>query len=166
MLHILVTLAEHIVERLNFAFAATCFAWFLEVAFRANVANDVLAVELLLHATERLVYRLAFADLYFYGHVLRILVKTELRSAEYNVAINDAVLRFRSQTLFQAPLAPSGPKPFRLGAVPCASLCDVRGWGKSPSPSGEGRGEGQNRSEDAVLGEAIRGPIAPAMGKR
>src|SRR5690606_38349446 len=67
----LVTAAQHLGEGLHLLLAATLFARLLVVALGANTLDDVLAVELLLHATDRTINRLIFADFDFDSHVGR-----------------------------------------------------------------------------------------------
>jgi len=76
-LHIFVTLTEHIVERLNFFLAAAFFARFFKIAFRTNVADNVFAIELFLHAANRLVHAFTFTDFDFYGHWNTVCLKID-----------------------------------------------------------------------------------------
>ena len=64
-----VAAAQHLGEGLNLLFAAALFAGLFKVALGANTLDDVLALELLLHATDRTVDGLVFADFDFDRHV-------------------------------------------------------------------------------------------------
>lgn len=63
------TAAEHRGEGLNLLLAATLLAGLLMIALGANTLDDVLAIELLLHAAERTVNGLVFADFDLDRHV-------------------------------------------------------------------------------------------------
>ena len=64
-----VTAAEHLGKGLNLVLATALFAGLLVVALCAGAFDDVLAIELLLHATKRTVDGLILADFDFDGHV-------------------------------------------------------------------------------------------------
>ena len=67
----LVTAAEHRGEGLDLLLATTLLAGLLVVALGANTLDDVLAIELLLHAAKRTVNGLVFADFDLDRHVDR-----------------------------------------------------------------------------------------------
>ena len=58
-------------EGLNLLLAAALLTWLLEITLRTSAFDDVLAVELLLHATQRTVDGLILANLNFDGHLNR-----------------------------------------------------------------------------------------------
>lgn len=65
-----VAATEHCRKRLNLVLAAAFFTGLLIVALGAHTLDDVLAIELLFHATDRTVNGLILADFDFNGHVV------------------------------------------------------------------------------------------------
>ena len=63
------TIAQHLGEGHDLLLATAALAGFLVVTLGAHIFNDVLALELLLHAAERTINGLVFADFDFDGHV-------------------------------------------------------------------------------------------------
>ena len=64
-----VAAAQHRGEGLHLLLATTLLAGLLVVALGANTLDDVLAIELLLHATDRAIDGLVFTDFDLDGHV-------------------------------------------------------------------------------------------------
>src|SRR5687768_13583967 len=66
-----VTTAEHLREGLDLLLAPTALAGLLKITLRARALDDVLAVELLLHAAQCAIDGLVLANLDFDGHLNR-----------------------------------------------------------------------------------------------
>ena len=60
---------------MNLLLPAALFAGLFTVTLGANTLDDVFAIELLLHAADRTIYRLVFADFDFDRHVTDGVVK-------------------------------------------------------------------------------------------
>ena len=74
-----VTAAEHRGEGHDLLFAATLLTGLLKIALRAGALDDVLTLELLLHATNRTIDGLIFADFDFDGHVRQTIGERKAR---------------------------------------------------------------------------------------
>ena len=64
-----VAIAQHLREGHDLHLTTTALAGLFEVTLRADIFDDVFAFELLLHAAERTINGLVFADFDFNGHV-------------------------------------------------------------------------------------------------
>jgi len=64
-----VAAAQHLSEGLNLLLPAALLTRLLKITLRASAFDNVLAIELLLHATQRAVDGLVFADFDFDGHL-------------------------------------------------------------------------------------------------
>ena len=71
--------AQHRSEGHDLLLTTAFFARLLVITLGADTFDDVLAIELLLHATERTVNGLVFADFDFDGHVVRRVVNGKRR---------------------------------------------------------------------------------------
>eukprot|EP01035_Chromulina_nebulosa_P037748 gene37749-50958_t len=110
-----VTAAEHLGEGLDLVLAAALFAGLLVVAFGAGALDDVLAIELLLHATQGAVDRLVFADFDFDGHARKTV--GERKSLLTSQAAAPASMAFLQTARPRFHL----PRAGKTGLSPCAS---------------------------------------------
>lgn len=112
-----VAAAQHRGEGHDLLLAAALFAGLLVVTLRAHTLDDVLAVELLLHATERTINGLVFADFDFDGHVVRQVgerKKTTNRQNKFS-SVN-RIFPFEKNCLPALPLLPCLP-PTRISSI-------------------------------------------------